>query len=126
MAPASIIMILSAVEATVSFKSPKSHWDWLGLMIISPFTRPTWVAAQGPAKGMSEIVVAMEAPIMATSSGRHSGSTLMTMHSRVTSLRMSLGKSGRIGRSMTRLVRTAFSDALPSLLLKPPGIFPTA
>ena len=27
--------------------------------------------------------------------------------------------------SITRDVRTAFSDALPSLLLNPPGIFPT-
>ena len=27
---------------------------------------------------------------------------------------------------MTRAVRTAFSDAFPSRLLNPPGIFPTA
>lgn len=31
-----------------------------------------------------------------------------------------------MGRSMTREVKMAFSDAFPSLLLKPPGIFPTA
>ena len=36
------------------------------------------------------------------------------------------GKSGRIGRSISRLVRTSFSAALPSRLKNPPGIRPDA
>ena len=47
----------------------------------------TWVIAQGPSKGISEMQVAIAAPIIATNSGRHSGSTLITMLFRVTSLR---------------------------------------
>ena len=125
-APASIMMTFVEVDATVSCRSPSSHCFWDGLMMNSPSIMPTWVIAQGPSNGISEMQVAMELPSMATSSGRHSGSTDMTRLFRVTSLRKSFGKSGRIGRSMTRAVRTEFSLALPSLLLKPPGIFPTA
>ena len=36
------------------------------------------------------------------------------------------GNSGRIGRSITRLVRVSFSVALPSRLKKPPGMRPEA
>ena len=32
----------------------------------------------------------------------------------------------QVGLSMTRHVKIAFSEAFPSLLLNPPGIFPTA
>jgi hypothetical protein len=38
--------------------------------------------------------------------------------------RQPAGNSGRIGRSMQRLVRTSFSEGLPSRLKKPPGIRP--
>jgi len=34
--------------------------------------------------------------------------------------------NGRIGRSIKRLVKTAFSLGLPSRLINPPGILPTA
>ena len=86
-APASIMITFSLVEATVRFRSPFFHCSWLGLMMNSPSIMPTWVIAQGPSKGISEMQVAIAAPIIATNSGRHSGSTLITMLFRVTSLR---------------------------------------
>ncbi len=43
-----------------------------------------------------------------------------------TSFRNPFGQSGRIGRSIMRAVRVARSDAFPSRLKKPPGIFPAA
>ena len=91
----------------------------------SPLIRPICVVAHGPSNGISEIDVTSAEPIIATSSGLAHGSTESTRLSSVTSLRRSLGKSGLIGRSITLDVRTAFSLALPSLLLNPPGIFPT-
>jgi hypothetical protein len=44
----------------------------VGLMISSPPMRPTRTAAMGPAKGISEISTAVEAPIMARVSGSFS------------------------------------------------------
>ena len=43
-----------------------------------------------------------------------------------TSFRKPFGQSGRIGRSIMRAVRIAFSVGRPSRLKKPPGIFPAA
>src|SRR5437763_2343076 len=42
------------------------------------------------------------------------------------SYRQPLGKSGRVGRSIRRADRVAFSPARPSRLKKEPGIFPAA
>ena len=79
----------------------------------------------GPFHGISEIVSAIDAPIMAAISGELSGSTDITVRLSTTSLRKSFGNSGRIGLSITRAARTAFSLGRPSLLRKLPGILPT-
>ena len=63
---------------------------------------------------------------MAAISGELSMSTDITVHTMHTSFLMSLGNRGRMGRSITREARMAFSEGLPSLLRKEPGIFPTA
>ena len=81
------MMTFSAVLATVSARSETFFWSFVGLMMNFPSIRPTWVMAQGPSKGMSEIVVASAVPSIAVSSGEQSGSTLITRFSRVTSLR---------------------------------------
>ena len=70
--------------------------------------------------------MAMDAPIIAVISGAQSGSTDITVHTSDTSLRISFGNSGRIGRSMTREVRMAFSLGRPSRRWNEPGILPTA
>ena len=85
MAPASIMMTFSLVEATVRVRSETFFCAAVGLMMNSPSMRPTWVVAQGPSKGISEMLVAMAEPSIAVSSGLHSGSTDITMLSRVTS-----------------------------------------
>ena len=53
----------------------------------TPSIRPTWVVAQGPSNGISEMLVAMAEPSIAVSSGLQSGSTDITTLSKVTSLR---------------------------------------
>ena len=72
LAPASIMITFSLVEATVNCKSPSFQTAWLGLTTNSPSTIPTCVMAHGPSKGMSEIHVEMAEPNIATSSGLHS------------------------------------------------------
>ena len=49
-----------------------------------------------------------------------------TVQMTCTSFLKPFGQSGRIGRSIMRAVRVARSDAFPSRLKKPPGIFPAA
>ena len=58
-------------------------------------------------------------------SGLQSWSTLITVMVTHTSLRMVLGNRGRMGRSITRLVSTAFSPGRPSRRIKLPGMRPT-
>ena len=67
----------------------------------------------------------MEVPIMAAISGELSWSTDITVQTMDTSLRMSLGNRGRMGRSIMRQVRVAFSLGRPSRRRKAPGILPT-
>ena len=74
---------------------------------------------------MSEIESATLTPTMPAISGEQSWSTLITVHTTETSLRMSFGNSGRIGRSIMRLARIALSVGRPSRLRKEPGILPT-
>lgn len=77
----------------------------------------------GPSHGILEMEMAMEVPIMAVISGAQSGSTDMTVQTTDTSLRMSLGKRGRTGRSMTREVKMAFSLGRLSRPLEGSGDF---
>ena len=115
-APASIIAILSLVEATVVAILLTFLCSSVGLITYSPSIIPTEQPEIGPFHGTSEIEIAIEAPIIATISGWQSGSTLITVQTIETSLRILLSKRGRIGRSITRLVRIACSEGLPSLL----------
>ena len=125
-APASIITTFFSEAATVSSSTLSFLSSAVGLMMnLSPII-PTNAPPIGPFHGISEMERAMDAPIIAVISGEQSGSTLITVRVRATSLRRSFGKRGRIGRSITRLVRIAFSPGLPSLLVKLPGILPTA
>ncbi len=87
LAPASIMITFSLVDATVSCKSEVAFCALLGLKINSPSIKPTCVVAQGPSNGISEIAVAIAEPNIAVNSGLHSGSTDITMLLRVTSLR---------------------------------------
>ena len=97
----------------------------VGLMTISPSTRPTDTPEIGPFHGISEIEMAIEVPTIAAISGEQSGSTDMTVATIDTSLRISLGKRGRMGLSITLEARVAFSLALPSRRWNEPGILPT-
>ena len=69
--------------------------------------------------------IAVETPIIAVISGEQSGSTDITVATTEQSFLKSLGKRGRMGRSIQREVRIAFSLALPSRRWKEPGIRPT-
>ena len=83
-------------------------------------------APTGPANGRGEISRAAEAPLIASTSCELTMSTESTVAITWISFRKPFGKSGRIGRSIIRAFRVAFSEALPSRLKKPPGILPAA
>ena len=98
----------------------------VGLITNSPSTKPTYTAAIGPLNGISDTETDADEPIIAQNSGALSCSTDITVATIDTSFLKSFGKSGRIGLSITLAVKIAFSDGFPSLLVKPPGILPTA
>ena len=68
---------------------------------------------------------AMEVPMRPAISGAQVGSTDITVITTAMSLRMSLGKRGRMGRSTIRQASTAFSEGRDSRFKKEPGIRPT-
>ena len=76
--------------------------------------------------GMLESASAADAPVMASTSESFSESAESTSAMICVSLRQPAGKSGRIGRSISRLVSTSFSVGLPSRLKNPPGMRPDA
>ena len=115
----------SLVDATVTAISETLRCSAVGLMTNLPSTRPTETPLIGPPHGMSEMESAMLVPTSAAIYGEQSGSTDMTVQTIETSLRMSFGNSGRIGRSIMRQVRIAFSEGRPSRFKKEPGILPT-
>ena len=83
-------------------------------------------APTGPKKGSGEIISAADAPLMARMSCGVIRSAESVVQMTCTSFRKPFGQSGRIGRSIMRAVRIAFSVGRPSRLKKPPGIFPAA
>ncbi len=97
---------------------------YVGLMMYSPSMRPTRTPAIVFSSGISESAKAAEAPVIASTSPSFSVSAETTKAMICVSKCQPEGKSGRIGRSMQRLVRTSFSVALPSRLKKPPGMRP--
>jgi hypothetical protein len=76
--------------------------------------------------GMSESASAIEAPVIAITSVSFAWSADSTSAMICVSKRQPSGNSGRVGRSIMRLVRTSFSDGLPSRLKKPQGYGPDA
>ena len=88
--------------------------------------RPTRTPAIVFSNGISESASAAEAPVMARTSESLSVSADSTKAMTCVSKRQPAGNSGRIGRSMRRLVSVSFSVALPSRLKKPPGMRPEA
>ena len=125
LAPASIIVILFKVPATVNVKSLFSLCSSVGFIIIFPSTNPTFTAAVGPLNGISEIAKAQAAPIIAATSGELSCSTQSTVATTTTSFLKSFGNSGLNGLSIALDVKIALSLGFPSLFKNPPGIFPT-
>ncbi len=91
-----------------------------------PSIIPTRTQPTGPAWGMSLIASASDAPVTASVVGSCSWSALTTVAMIWTSLRKSLGKSGRSGRSIMRLASTPASLGRPSRRGKLPGTRPTA
>ena len=75
---------------------------------------------------MLESASAADAPVIESTSESFSESAEMTSAMICVSLRHPDGNSGRIGRSIRRLVSTSFSGGLPSRLKKPPGMRPEA
>jgi hypothetical protein len=75
---------------------------------------------------MSLMAKAADAAVPAITSASFSPSWLITSTCTSTSSRKPSGKSGRIGRSIARIVRISFSDGGPSRFLKPPGNLPAA
>ena len=124
--PASTIKIASSVPATARFRRLTSNCAGVGLTINCPSMSPTRTPAIGPSKGISDTHKAAEAPIMAGISGALSGSTETAVATICTSLWYPSGNMGRMGRSIKRLVKIAWVLGRPSLLIKPPGSFPTA
>ena len=80
----------------------------------------------GPWKGAGLSAKAAEAPITDSTSGSFCWSLERTRHWIWTSFRKSSGNSGRIGRSISRMVRISFVEGLPSRLKNPPGTLPAA
>ncbi len=87
---------------------------------------PTRTPAIVFSNGISDSASAAEAPVIASTSESLSWSADMSSAMICVSYRQPTGKSGRHGRSIRRLVRTSFSEGLPSRLKKPPGMRPDA
>ena len=122
----SIMTIFLCVAAMVVVMRLVLRCSCVGLKRYFSPSQPRTMPAMGPLNGTSEMLTAALAPIMAVISGLQSRSTDRTSQAMMTSLRRSLGKSGRIGRSIRRLASTAGRLGLPSRRIKLPGMRPTA
>ena len=121
-APASTIVRPSFVPTTIRSRFDScSTSASVGLTTSSPSICPTRTAPTGPKKGSGEIISAAEAPLMQRMSCAVTMSADSTVQITCTSFLKPFGQSGRIGRSIMRAVRMAFSVGRPSRLKKPPG-----
>ena len=125
-APASTIRMASRVPAMRRSRSDLSISAKVGLAMNWPSTRPTRTAATGPFQGMSEIIMAADAALMARMSNGFSASAESEYMMICTSLRMPSGKSGRKGRSVRRATNMASVEGRPSRRKNEPGILPPA
>ena len=125
-APPSTMVIPSRVPATTMSRSAFSICWNVGFMTYWPSTRATLTPAIGPLNGMSEIVTAALAALMAMMSGVLIWSVEMTVGTIWISRLKAFSNRGLMGRSIRRLTRISLSFGFPSLLRNPPGIFPAA
>ena len=95
-------------------------------MMNSSPTKPTRTPAIGPIKGNPAIKAAIDAPVTAKTSGGTLSSIAIVVATICTSSRNQFGNKGRMGRSIRRQIRVAFSGGRPSRRKKPPGIRPAA
>src|SRR3569833_1299926 len=130
-ASASTIMIATSPSgstrpATTMSKAASSSSLCVGKATHWPRISATRVPPTGPENGRPDSWVDADAPLMARTSYRWSGSSASTVMTTWTSLRRPLAKVGRSGRSMSRQVRIASSDGRPSRRKNEPGILPIA
>ena len=118
-------MIASLVPATVNSRSDLSLCSCVGFIINSSSIIPTATEPVGPKKGISEMLNAIDDPIIAKISGVLSWSTESAVAITCTSLWYPSGNNGLKGLSINLAVNVAFSLGLPSRFINPPGIFPT-
>ncbi len=116
----------SFVPASLRSRSEISISAKVGLTTNSPFTRPMRTAPTGPPQGMSEIMSAVEAALIARMSSGLMPSDENEYMMTCTSLRIPSWKSGRSGRSVRRAVRMDSVEARPSRRKNEPGILPPA
>jgi len=125
-APASTIRMASLVPAMRRSSVDAAICSTVGLMTNAPSMKPTRTAPIGPSQGMSERCTAALAPMMPRTSRCSSGSRARAVTITCTSFMKPLGKSGRSGRSIRRLIRMAWSLRRPSRRWKLPGMRPAA
>ena len=103
LAPASTMRMASSVPATIRSRSdsPSARSASEGLMTKLPSILPMRTAPTGVGTGMSEIISAAEAPFIASTSYGVMWSTDSGMATSCVSRFQPLGKSGRMGRSMS-------------------------
>ncbi len=126
LAPASTMTTASFVPATTISSALSFSCANVGLTTNAPSIYATRVPETGPPNGMSEIVSAVEAPMIERISGSFSWSAESVVTVICTSFRIPLGKSGRRGRSVRRAVRMPAVLGRPSRRNQPPGILPAA
>jgi len=120
----STMQIESSVPATVMSISDCLSISNEGLATNSPLMRPTHTSEIGPAKGISLIINAAEAPTAARVSASTSGSLEKIVAIICVSKCQFLGNIGRIGRSIRRALSISCSLGRLSRLRKPPGNLP--
>ncbi len=124
------MLIPSQCPDSTRSRSEYSICETVGLMTntgpLSVWMRPTRTVAIGPSNGAFEIARAHDAAVPASTSESFSPSWLITQHCNCTSSTNPSGNSGRIGRSIIRIVRISFSFGAPSRLRNPPGNLPAA
>jgi len=111
---------------TITFRSLVSSWSSVGNTTKRPSIRPRRTEAIGPKNGKGETASAADAPIMASTSGSFCRSAASTKAWIWTSSRNHSGNKGRMGRSISREVRTSRVVGRPSRLRNPPGNRPAA
>ena len=125
-APDSTMRIASSVPAMTSSSADAFFCAVVGFAMNFPSTWATRTAPTGPSNGMPDRHSAADVPFMARMSGSFCPSPERTRQITWTSFLKPSGKSGRIGRSISRQVSVSFLTGAPSRLKYPPGMRPPA